>query len=180
MAISAVLALLSLWSAPLLAAMAAGSGRNLPACCRRNGKHHCMMPEQSSRSQRLPSPRPHEKCPCFPKSLLPGTARVGLFTLPPGGLFFAAIPKPSGSFCSDGSTLPRSERPLAPEARSSRKALALFLRHSRRSKTDKSVCTFARNDSFRWHCSAHAKPQRILSWIPGTHTHSFRYDKANL
>jgi hypothetical protein len=51
---------------PLFAAMP--DEANLPACCRRNGKHHCMMTAatQSAANQapRLQSVTMHEKCPC--------------------------------------------------------------------------------------------------------------------
>jgi len=48
-------------------------GRNaaLPACCRRDGKHHCMMKAmhtmESSRSSGPAVTSPVEKCPFFPR-----------------------------------------------------------------------------------------------------------------
>src|ERR1700744_3130739 len=90
-AISALFALLSLWSAPLLAAMSAGSQRNLPLCCRRSGKHHCMgtSTEQPVTSTVIIAPR--ENCPCSPKSLIPGSARMDLFAPSAHGIFYAEI-----------------------------------------------------------------------------------------
>ncbi len=37
---------------------------NLPPCCRRNGKHHCMMERLSGSRKGFTSIT--EKCPCFP------------------------------------------------------------------------------------------------------------------
>jgi hypothetical protein len=37
---------------------------NLPPCCRRNGKHHCMMSERQDGRPEFAAVR--EKCPCFP------------------------------------------------------------------------------------------------------------------
>jgi len=51
-------------AAPLLVVDAAG---NLPACCRRNGSHHCaggMLPDSGSRALSTIAP----KCPNWPKS----------------------------------------------------------------------------------------------------------------
>jgi hypothetical protein len=45
--------LLVLFSLPLISpvlALATGPGANLPACCRRNGAHHCMLKMQASES----------------------------------------------------------------------------------------------------------------------------------
>jgi len=52
--------------APLLAHDA---DSNLPACCRRNGKHHCMMQKmQRPGSKETGFASVSEKCPCFPAS----------------------------------------------------------------------------------------------------------------
>jgi hypothetical protein len=43
---------------------------NLPACCRRNGKHHCMMRMMQPVSGDQKSFKSvSEKCPCFPPSI---------------------------------------------------------------------------------------------------------------
>jgi hypothetical protein len=42
---------------------------NLPACCRRNGKHHCMMRMMERRSSSQNGfTSVSEKCPCLPAS----------------------------------------------------------------------------------------------------------------
>ena len=42
---------------------------NLPACCRRAGKHHCMMRSvETSGSKEAGFTLVHEKCPCLPES----------------------------------------------------------------------------------------------------------------
>jgi hypothetical protein len=42
---------------------------NLPACCRRAGKHHCMMRSvETSGSKEAGFTSVHEKCPCLPES----------------------------------------------------------------------------------------------------------------
>jgi len=82
-AISLSLMMLFSWMliAPLLAPDAEAS---LPACCRRNGKHHCMMHGMvrlKAKGSGLASVS--EKCPCLPDStgvihsakFLPETAR---------------------------------------------------------------------------------------------------------
>lgn len=58
--------LLALFSFPLIVPMLrADAASSLPACCRRNGEHHCAMPDHSSGSAlRASQPR----CPLFPKA----------------------------------------------------------------------------------------------------------------
>jgi hypothetical protein len=64
------LALLMMFSLPLIAPVfGPDADANLPPCCRRNGKHHCMM----RMMQRLGNNEKGftsvaEKCPCFPTS----------------------------------------------------------------------------------------------------------------
>ncbi len=65
------LLLLAVFSLPLLLpalALAQGPESNLPACCRRNGAHHCMMSAQEMAAllngTRASAPRPH--CPNYP------------------------------------------------------------------------------------------------------------------
>jgi hypothetical protein len=70
------LTLLLLFSLPLISpllALTAGSEANLPACCRRNGAHHCTS---MTRSPQLPGsgvslstiPQP---CPAYPAAVTP-------------------------------------------------------------------------------------------------------------
>jgi len=57
---------------PLLASTAK-SEANLPACCRRDGKHHCMMrvaERSESSSRRAEFHAPFEKCPYCPAFVL--------------------------------------------------------------------------------------------------------------
>lgn len=62
--------LIAVFSFPLFAAVTlAGGAREIPACCRRNGKHHCAMTESQ------PSGAPtfaatQLKCPLYPKANL--------------------------------------------------------------------------------------------------------------
>jgi hypothetical protein len=66
--------LLALFGLPLiqpLLALKPNSEANLPACCRRNGKHHCMMSmaERGQFASRAPQfLSPADKCPYFPVS----------------------------------------------------------------------------------------------------------------
>ncbi len=56
-----------------LFALARRSESNLPACCRREGKHHCMMSmaERDRLSSREPGlSAPLEKCPYCPAAIL--------------------------------------------------------------------------------------------------------------
>jgi len=58
--------LLVLFSFPLIApALLANTARDLPACCLRNGKHHCAVAEVDADSS-LQANQP--KCPLFPKA----------------------------------------------------------------------------------------------------------------
>jgi hypothetical protein len=58
----------SFLSAPLLAASSNPSS-NLPACCRRNGKHQCMMRMMEDDLGTRQVSAPPEKCPLFPHTL---------------------------------------------------------------------------------------------------------------
>jgi hypothetical protein len=68
--------LLLLVSLPLISpllALAAGPGANLPACCRRNGAHHCMLKMQAAetlgsgvRLSAIP-----QRCPAYPAVVTP-------------------------------------------------------------------------------------------------------------
>ena len=57
------------WLGPLMALVPASAESRLPACCRRGGKHHCMM--NMAERAALEDGHPHwmapaSKCPCFP------------------------------------------------------------------------------------------------------------------
>jgi len=51
---------------------------NLPACCRRAGKHHCAMPDSNSQQGKSVGVI-SEKCPCIP----PSTAALHLLVFAP-------------------------------------------------------------------------------------------------
>lgn len=70
--------LLAVFSLPLLVPMLAmrqDADAGLPACCRRNGKHHCMMSMAQRNklvvSQDTQFKAPAEKCPFCPSSVAP-------------------------------------------------------------------------------------------------------------
>jgi hypothetical protein len=66
---SSLLAILGLQLVPSLLALTAGTETNLPACCRRNGRHDCMMgmAERGQHTSREPQfTAPPEKCPYNP------------------------------------------------------------------------------------------------------------------
>jgi len=69
----ALLAVLGLPFASSLFALTPKSEANLPACCRRNGKHHCMM-SMAERNQLLGDKpgfsAPLDKCPYSPVAIL--------------------------------------------------------------------------------------------------------------
>jgi hypothetical protein len=61
------LALMLIFSSLLMAPLfATDPDANLPACCRRHGKHHCIMSEQQDGRPGLAAVR--AKCPFFPAS----------------------------------------------------------------------------------------------------------------
>jgi hypothetical protein len=68
------LSLLLLFSFPLAAplfALSANSEANLPACCRRDGTHHCRMKMQTpdtAAQERTPSFSAAVKCPLYPRA----------------------------------------------------------------------------------------------------------------
>lgn len=81
------------YAIPLLHATLSDSESDLPMCCRRNGKHHCMMMDEYLRTRSSGSPAftapPH--CPFYPQ-------QRGLFwspltgaVLPSSALYFAEL-----------------------------------------------------------------------------------------
>ncbi len=65
--------LLLLFSLPLISpalALPASSGANLPACCRRNGAHHCMgNMQQASSGPGIHLTRIPQRCPAYPAAI---------------------------------------------------------------------------------------------------------------
>ncbi|GGA77420.1 hypothetical protein GCM10011507_30860 [Edaphobacter acidisoli] len=63
-------ALLLFFNVPLITplfALTSTSDANLPACCRRNGKHHCNMQMAEPASNDPSVSSTPEKCPCYPR-----------------------------------------------------------------------------------------------------------------
>jgi hypothetical protein len=66
------ISLLLLFSFPLVSpvfALAANAGDKLPACCRRNGVHHCAMKMQGELSQDMQFAALQENCPAYPRAI---------------------------------------------------------------------------------------------------------------
>jgi hypothetical protein len=84
-------------AAPLLIGTADGEAR-LPACCRKNGKHHCMMSlsERSQLAQDDPQfTAPMEKCPYYPAAI--PVFHTKFYTVPMANAVFASLVNhPSG------------------------------------------------------------------------------------
>ena len=86
-----LLAFCSYLSAPAIAA-SSYSRSNLRACCRRDGKHHCMlrkMGQHNTSGQYVSAPP--EKCPYCPDASLQLPVQWHPFTLPSAGTFYAAL-----------------------------------------------------------------------------------------
>ncbi len=83
-----------------LFALATGDDPGLPACCRRDGKHHCMMagmetgrPASSSRTG-LTSPSVSERCPYGARSV-PSTAHPDWSLDTAQGIFAGVVAHPA-------------------------------------------------------------------------------------
>ena len=101
-----LLALLGLPFALPLLALSARSEANLPACCRRNGKHHCMMSmaERARQASRVPhAGTPPEKCPCCPAAIV--ATASGAFTASTAQAIFAGVSSPSANITQTESKL---------------------------------------------------------------------------
>jgi hypothetical protein len=82
------LLLMLMFSSMLMAPLFASDPEsNLPPCCRRHGKHHCMMQGMQGTEGRPGFAAVREKCPCFPA----GTFAVRSMQFAPesSGLFYA-------------------------------------------------------------------------------------------
>jgi hypothetical protein len=100
------LTLLALFSwmliAPLLAPDAEAA---LPPCCRRHGKHHCMMQRLLATSGKLGGPPAlQEPCPCQPFG--GGAVQSRVYTTPASHLFEAGFIQPAS--LPERSRTPRS------------------------------------------------------------------------
>jgi hypothetical protein len=86
--------LLLLFSSPLISpllALTASTAANLPACCRRNGAHHCMMNMQQaeSSSSGINVSTIPQKCPSYPAAVT--SVQHGDLSLHTASLIFAEI-----------------------------------------------------------------------------------------
>ena len=94
------LLLMLIFSSMLMAPLFASDPEaNLPPCCRRHGKHHCMMQGMQGSDGRPGFAAVREKCPCFPA----GTVAVRSMQFAPesGRLFYAAA-LPRNADCAAG------------------------------------------------------------------------------
>ncbi len=76
------------YAAPLIAATSSDPEANLPACCRRHGKHHCAMMDaflQATSSGTPQAGATPQHCPFYPHGV------------PPGSLRFHAAPPPAAA-----------------------------------------------------------------------------------
>jgi hypothetical protein len=92
------ISLLLLFGFPLIAplfAMQADANGNLPACCRRNGAHHCSM-QLSGESQQTHFSGIREKCPAYPKAVT-SMKRNDLSLQTPTLLLSDALVHPAGA-----------------------------------------------------------------------------------
>ncbi|WP_260705653.1 hypothetical protein [Edaphobacter flagellatus] len=88
-----LLAIFGLPFASTLFAMTPKSEANLPACCRKNGKHHCMMSMMERNSLVSGKPQftaPGEKCPYCPGALTLGH-QPNPFGIPSGQMVFIGL-----------------------------------------------------------------------------------------
>jgi len=93
------ISLLLLFSLPLISplfALAANSSDKLPACCRRNGVHHCAMRVlQGEQSQGEQFAARQEKCPAYPRAVSP-VQRNDLSPQSSAQLFAGIVAHPAG------------------------------------------------------------------------------------
>jgi hypothetical protein len=93
--IAILLVLSSDWTV-IAPAFAASPESNLPACCRRNGEHHCSMKMQMMQSESTSGPALAllSKCPLFPHSSAPGSRKsfIGPFVTAVTGERVSSLP----------------------------------------------------------------------------------------
>ena len=84
--------LLAVFSLPYASVLFAqeGAEAGVPACCRKNGKHHCALnPMQSSGAQGERINVVSEKCPYAPA--VPAAVHLSVFAAPAAGSIFAEL-----------------------------------------------------------------------------------------
>jgi len=80
----------SFLSAPLFAA-SYNPQNDLPACCKRNGKHHCMVPMVQAVPGTTQVSAPPEKCPFYPHTRMMIVVQNHAMAPGPAGAFYAAL-----------------------------------------------------------------------------------------
>ena len=91
--VAILLALLFNWML-ILPAFAGSAESTLPACCRKDGKHHCMMRTESAEASGSSFAAVGKKCPYFPRS----TAATHVETFAPAlkqAIFAGIVQHPS-------------------------------------------------------------------------------------
>jgi len=83
-----------MWLGPLAAAFQGMDESRLPACCRRDGSHHCAMDEQTAmslmqRAQSGPAFDAPSRCPYYPRTV--ARAAGPAFTLASGAVVAADL-----------------------------------------------------------------------------------------
>lgn len=102
-----LLAFFGLPFASSLLALTPRGESNLPACCRKNGKHHCMMSMAERRSSMGDSPvfsAPLDKCPYAPAAFL-GSTHWTMSGVPSRQIFFADLVSHPTAFAQTESKL---------------------------------------------------------------------------
>jgi hypothetical protein len=82
-------------ASPLLA-LNAGAEDHLPACCRRNGKHHCAMTANAASTAGAQFRAKAEKCPMYPQASVAAPHNVAA---PPvsRAIFASLVSHPTGT-----------------------------------------------------------------------------------
>jgi hypothetical protein len=81
------------YAAPLIAAASSDPEANLPACCRRHGKHHCAMMDAYLQATSPGSPQVSatpQHCPFYPHGVPPGSLTLHAAP-PPAAAHFAQL-----------------------------------------------------------------------------------------
>ena len=84
------------WLGPLMALVPASAESRLPACCRRGGRHHCMMnmaERAALEDGHTHWSAPASKCPIFPDQLRAAHTPLSLYqSIPVSFISFASHP----------------------------------------------------------------------------------------
>ncbi len=94
----AIIALLLHFLLPIGAPFLASDGQeNLPPCCRRDGKHHCMMMDRASGASAagLVVKAANEKCPLFPRGAMVSGKETQLVPTASQSLYWTVVSYPA-------------------------------------------------------------------------------------